>query len=81
MATYFFTTDSPPLTVARAKKAVRVQKGQRAMTRMPRPRSSRFSARLKLSTKALLAPYTSIYGMGWKAATEAMLMICPPSGI
>ena len=56
MATYFFTTGVSPSATARSKKAVFVQKGHTAITAMPRLRSARFSARLKLRTNALVAP-------------------------
>ena len=56
MAAYFFTTGVSSDLMARSKNAVFVQKGHTAMTPIPRLFSSRFSARLKLSTKAFVAP-------------------------
>lgn len=56
MAAYFFTMGVSSDLMARSKNAVFVQKGHTAMTPMPRLFSSRFSARLKLSTKAFVAP-------------------------
>ena len=55
------------------EESVTIQPGQTAITRMPRGLSSTFSAREKLSTYALDAPYTLIYGTGCHEDMEPML--------
>jgi hypothetical protein len=61
----------------RAKKSVSVGPGHSASTRTPDPRVSCHRASLKDKTKALLAAYTAMLGIGWNAAVEATLMTRP----
>src|SRR5580692_7296978 len=52
------------LRPAALKKFVAVGPGHTASARTPLPRSSSSSARLQCSTKALVAPYVAIHGVG-----------------
>ena len=51
--------------------------GQTAVTLTPLPATSECRASLKERTNVLLAAYVAPFGIGWKAAVEAMLMTPP----
>ena len=61
----------------RAKNSVSVAPGHSANTRTPVDFVSCHSASVKDNTNALVAPYTAIPGVGWKAAVEATLITSP----
>ncbi len=60
-----------------SKNSVAVGPGQTARTLTPVFLVSPQRASVKDRTKALVAPYTAMYGSDWKAAVDAMLITIP----